>query len=57
MPFILPDIHNKLSNGFTDKKLKSCKAVKKITIYMLQNAELQKMQKKKKKQKWTSMIQ
>jgi len=48
MPFILPDIHNKLSNGFTDKKLKSCKAVKKITIYMLQNAELQKMQKKKK---------
>jgi hypothetical protein len=54
MPFILPDLHNKLSNEFTDRKLKSCNAVKKIKIYILQNAELQQMQQK---QKWTSMIQ
>ena len=49
MPFILPDLHNKLSNDFTDKKFKSCNAVKKIKIYILQNAELQKKNAKKKK--------
>jgi hypothetical protein len=47
MPFILPDLHNKLSNEFTDKKLKFCNAVKKIKICILQNAELQKNAKKK----------
>jgi len=30
MPFILAALHNKMSNEFTDKKLKFCNAVKKI---------------------------
>lgn len=54
MPFILSDLHDKLSNEFIDKKTKSCNAVKKIKIFIMQNAELQQMQQK---QKWTSMIQ
>jgi hypothetical protein len=54
MPSVLFDLHDKLSNEFTDKKFKSCNAVKKIKIFIIQNAKLQQMQQKK---KWTSMIQ